>query len=131
LRFASAELEVGLGLREFGAHGVDLGRALRLPEILELRLRAREAVGGLAPLRRLVLLLQREERLAGLDLVAALHRELRKLAGERRGDTDILALGVALEVFLRRVVAARGGRREQKSHCVPHRRASGAPHRPA
>ena len=123
------EPEVRFGLRELGTHGLDLGRSFRLPQVLELSLGASEPVRGFAPLRRLVLLLEREELAARPHLVAALHRESRELAGERRGDADVLALGVALEALLRRVVAAGGERGGGDGECVLHRGASGAPHR--
>ena len=102
------ELQARLGLRELCAHRVDLGRTARLAQVGEDRLGAGGAIGGLAPLRCLVRLLENEQRVARPHLLAALYRELRELARKGRGDADVLALGVALQRIALRA-AARGG----------------------
>src|SRR5262249_60943361 len=74
LQVGSRELEIRLGLRQLRAHRLDLGDAFRLAQVVDLRLGAREPIGGLAPGRGFVRLLEREERIAGFRLVAALDR---------------------------------------------------------
>ena len=103
------ELEVRLRLGELGAHRLDLARPLRLLQVVELRLRARErgrppraAAPPRCPARG------RTAASAALTWSPRFTGELGELPGERRGDADVLALGVALEALLRRIAAAGG-----------------------
>src|SRR6185503_17091230 len=75
------ELLGGARLVDLLAQRGDLRRPARRLQVLGARLRALQALLGLGTRRALGFLLEREYRLAGLDLLAATHVELLQLAG--------------------------------------------------
>jgi len=91
------ELHCGLRLVHGLAQRRDLRRTARGLQVLEPRLRALQPLLRLAARRALVLLLEREHRLPGLDLIAAAHVKLLQLPGVRRGEHHVLAFDVSLQ----------------------------------
>src|SRR6267142_4857296 len=116
------ELGRRLRLVHLLARRCDLRPPARHLQVLEPRLRVLQALLGLRTRRALRLLLQREHRLASLDLLAAPHGELLQLARIRRGEHHVLALDVALPHAFLVLVARREQRERQKEeapHCFP------------
>jgi len=77
--------------------GLDFGRPLAAAQIGQARLGRRQALPGLAARGGLVLPLQREQRRAGGNRIAALYRKLGERAGERRRDAHIFAFDISLQ----------------------------------
>ena len=114
----------GAGLRELLVQRLQFRRAPALAQVVGLRLGAFAARLGGAAGQRLGVGVQREQQLAALDLVAALHRDLVQHPGAGGRDVDEFGFGVTRH---RRVVAMRraGGERQRQERGGATRRAGG------
>ena len=113
----------GARLLQLFVDGLDLRRSLTALEVVETRFRGAQLILGLAPCRGLVFPLERKQGGRQRDIIAALGSELLESAGERRCNTHILTLDVALERTFSRGRAScqensRGGKRGKPDSCA-------------
>src|SRR5262249_28069845 len=85
-------------LRELRFGDVKLRVALAGAQVRELRLRGLQLLLRLLARRGLLVVLELEERGLGFHRLPALHQQPLQPPADRRGEVDVLALDVALEV---------------------------------